>query len=216
MLVNERMSHPIITTTANVPIPEAHQLMRERNIRRLPVVDKGGKLIGIISDYDILNASPSPATSLSIWELNYLINQIKVEDIMTKDVFTVEENDTLEKAARIMADNKIGGLPVIQEGIPVGVITETDLFKIFLELMGARDPGLRVTVLVPDKIGELANLTRAISELGGNFIAFSQFLGEDTSNREVTFKVTGVDDEILIKVITPYIEKVKDVRMVEN
>ena len=216
MLVGERMSQPVITTTANVPIPEVHNLMRKNNIRRLPVVDKKGKLIGIVSDDDIINISPSPATSLSIWEMNYLINQIKVGDIMTKNVLTVEENDTLEKAARIMVDNKVGGLPVMRGDVPVGVITETDLFKIFLELMGARDPGVRVTVLVENKVGELADLTKVISEAGGNFVAFGQFLGEDATNREITFKVSGINEEVLLEVIAPYIEKVKDVRTVEG
>ncbi|MBS1250304.1 MAG: Inosine-5'-monophosphate dehydrogenase [Chloroflexi bacterium] len=213
MLVGERMSRPIVTTTANVPIPEAHSLMRNNDIRRLPVVDEKGKLIGIISDNDIINVSPSPATSLSIWEMNYLINSIVVADIMTKDVFTVEEEETIEKAARIMADNKVGGLPVVREGAPVGVITETDLFKIFLELMGARDRGLRVTVLIPEKVGELAGLTGAISQAGGNFIAFGQFLGEDATNREVTFKVTGIEEEDLIEIVSPFVEKVKDMRI---
>lgn len=212
MLVGERMSRPIITTTANVPIPEAHKLMRDRNIRRLPVVNEKGKLVGIISNYDILNASPSPATSLSIWEMNYLINEIKVKDVMTKDIITVDEDDTIEKAARIMADNKVGGLPVMRGDSPVGVITETDLFKIFLELMGARDPGVRATVLVPEKVGELANLTKAISEAGGNFIAFGQFLGEDATNREITFKVSGIEEDDLVEIISPYVERVKDVR----
>ena len=212
MLVGERMSRPIITTTANVPIPEAHKLMRDRNIRRLPVVDEKGKLVGIISDHDIFNASPSPATSLSIWEMNYLINEIKVKDVMTKDVLTIDENDTVEKAARIMADNKIGGLPVLRGDTPIGVITETDLFKIFLELMGARDPGVRITVLVSEKVGGLANLTKAISEAGGNFVAFGQFLGERSTNREITFKVAGLDEEALIEIVSPYVEKVKDIR----
>ncbi|RLD09454.1 MAG: hypothetical protein DRI56_04235 [Chloroflexota bacterium] len=212
MLVGERMSQPIITTTANVPIPEAHKLMREMNIRRIPVVDEKGRLIGIISDHDILNASPSPATSLSIWEMNYLINEIRVKDVMTKDTLTIKENDTIEKAARIMADNKIGGLPVLRGDHPVGVITETDLFKIFLELMGARDPGVRITALIPEKVGELANLTQAISEAGGNFIAFGQFLGEESTNREITFKVAGIDEETLKTIIAPYVEKVKDIR----
>lgn len=212
MLIGERMSRPIITTTANVPIPEAHSLMRNNNIRRLPVVDEKGELIGIISDNDIINVSPSPATSLSIWEMNYLINSIMVADIMTKDVFTVNENDTIEKAARIMADNKVGGLPVVRDNAPVGLITETDLFTIFLELMGARIPGVRVTVLVPEKVGELASLTKAISEKGGNFIAFGQFLGEESTNREITFKVSGIDEGDLLEVISPYVVKVKDVR----
>lgn len=216
MLVGERMSHPIITTTPNVSIPEAHKLMRDKKIRRLPVVNEKETLIGIISDYDIIHASPSPATSLSIWELNYLLNKITVKDVMTEDVFTVQEDDTIERAACIMVDKKVGGLPVLRGKRPVGVITETDIFKIFMELTGVREPGLRVTVIVPEKVGELANLTRVVSEAGGNFIAFGQFLGEDPTNREIVFKVDGVKEDLLIEMISPYIEKVKDIRVVDQ
>ena len=118
----------------------------------------------------------------------------------------------IEEAARIMVDNKIGGLPVLQSGKLVGIITETDLFKIFLELMGAREMGVRVTALVPDKPGELAELTQAISSAGGNFIAFGQFQGEDTSNRLITLKVDNLDPEQVKKIITPLIEKLIDIR----
>jgi acetoin utilization protein AcuB len=194
-----------------MPINEALNLMRREHIRRAPVV-KDGKLVGIVSDKDLLNASPSPATSLSIWEMNYLLSKITVRDVMTKKVLTVSEGTPIEEAARIMSDNKIGGLPVMSNGRVVGIVTETDLFKIFLELMGARDMGVRVTALVPEKPGELADLTRAIFEIGGNFVAFGQFLGEDPTNREVTFKVTGVKEEDLVKAIQPYVQKIKDIR----
>ena len=128
--------------------------MKRERIRRTPVV-KDGKMVGIVSDKDLLNASPSPATSLSVWEMNYLLSKITVRDVMTKKVLTVTEDTPIEEAARIMADNKIGGLPVMRNDHVVGIITETDLFKIFLELMGAREPGVRGTVLVLDKPGEL-------------------------------------------------------------
>lgn len=211
MLVGERMSHPVITIPPSMPINEALNLMRREHIRRAPVV-KDGKLVGIVSDKDLLNASPSPATSLSIWEMNYLLSKIMVRDVMTKKVMTVSEDTPIEEAARIMSDNKIGGLPVMSNSRVVGIVTETDLFKIFLELMGAREMGVRVTVLVPEKLGELANLTRAIFEIGGNFVAFGQFMGEDPSNREVTFKVTGVKEDELVKAVEPHVEKIKDIR----
>jgi acetoin utilization protein AcuB len=194
-----------------MPINEALNLMRREHIRRAPVI-KDGKLVGIVSDKDLLNASPSPATSLSIWEMNYLLSKIMVRDVMTKKVRTVNKDTPIEEAARIMSDNKIGGLPVMSNGRVVGIVTETDLFKIFLELMGAREIGVRVTALVPEKLGELADLTRVIFEIGGNFVAFGQFMGEDPTNREVTFKVTGVEEEELVKAIQPHVEKIKDVR----
>ncbi len=211
MLVGERMSHPVITISPDVPISEALNLMKKERIRRMPVI-KGGKMVGIVSDKDLLNASPSPATSLSVWEMNYLLSKVTVKDVMTRDVLIVNEDTPIEEAARVMADNKIGGLPVMRADKVVGIITETDLFKIFLELMGARESGVRVTILVPEKRGELAELTRAIADLGGNFIAFGQFTGEDPSNRLLTFKVDGLDEEKLRQIITPLVEKVIDIR----
>ena len=190
MLIGERMSHPIISIAPDMPVHDALDMFKRERIRRAPVV-KEGKLVGIVSDKDLLNASPSPASSLSIWEMNYLLSKITVSEVMTKKVRTVAEDTPIEEAARIMADNKIGGLPVLRDGHVVGIITETDLFKIFLEFMGAREKGVRVTALIDEKPGQLARITNAIADLGGNFIAFGQFTGEDPSNRLVTFKVTG-------------------------
>ncbi len=169
MLVKKRMSSPVITIEPNMPIMDALDLMKSKGIRRTPVV-KDGKLVGIVSDKDLLNAAPSDATSLSVWELNYLLAKITVGEIMTKEVFTVTEDTPIEEAAYLMAVNKIGGLPVLKDGYLVGLITETDLFRIFLELMGAQQEGVRVTALVPDKLGELDVLTHAIAEAGGEFL----------------------------------------------
>lgn len=211
MLVKERMSHPVIAVKPDVPVMEAMNLMKEEHIRRMPVI-KDNKLVGIVSEKDLLNASPSDATSLSVWEINYLLSQIKVGDVMTKNVFTVSEDTPIEEAARFMVDNKIGGLPVMRDGRVVGLITETDLFKVLLELMGAREGGVRVTALVPEKFGELAALTKAVADAGGNFIAFGQFAGEDQTNRLITFKVTGVDAAALQSAITPLVERILDIR----
>lgn len=192
MLVGVRMSQPVISIPPDMPIVDALNLMRREKIRRTPVI-KDGKLIGIVSDKDLLNASPSPATSLSVWEMNYLLSKITVRDVMTKNVLTVQEDTPIEEAARIMADNKIGGLPVVRGDRVVGMITETDLFKIFLELMGAREAGVRVTALISDQKGTLARLTQAIAQAGGSFISFGQFSGEQPENRLVTFKVKDLE-----------------------
>jgi acetoin utilization protein AcuB len=212
MLVEERMSHPVITTHSDVPIMDAYDLMRKENIRRLPVVDREGKLVGMVSEREILQASPSKATSLSIWELNYLMAKITVDEIMTKEVITVEADTPLEEAALLMADYKIGGLPVMKDGKMVGIVTETDLFKVFLELMGARDPGVRLAVLVRNVPGELAQLTKAILDLKGNIVAMGTTSGEDTSTGEITMKVEGVSEDDLLKAIKPLVQKVVDIR----
>jgi acetoin utilization protein AcuB len=214
MLVKERMTRLPIVATPDLPVPEALHLMRQEHIRRMPVVDKGGRLVGIVSDRDLLLASPSPATSLSAWEITYLLGKITVHDVMTKKVITVTEDTPLEDAARIMADSKIGGLPVVRDGALVGIITETDLFKLFLELLGARERGVRVTMLVPNVPGEMAKLTRAITDCGGNIIAVAGFTGTDPSNRRVLVKANGVSREDLVAALTPVITEIEDVREV--
>ena len=138
MLVHERMSKHPITITEDTPINEAIKLMQDEKVRRLPVLGKRGELVGIVSEKDLLYVSPSPATSLSIHELNYLIARITVGEIMTTDVITVSEYTPLEEAALIMADNKIGGLPVMRDGELVGIITESDIFRSFTEILAAR------------------------------------------------------------------------------
>ncbi len=201
MLVKDRMTVRPITVTDDTSVEKALTLMKEEKVRRFPVLNKKGQLVGIVSEKDLLYASPSPATSLSIYEIPYLLSKIKVRDLMTKDVITVTEETPLEEAARIMADNKIGGLPVVRDGKLVGIITETDMFKIFLEMLGAREEGIRLTMLVPETKGTLATLAGKIAELGGNILALGSIMGEDPTNRELTVKVAGVPEEQLIAAI---------------
>jgi acetoin utilization protein AcuB len=186
------MSTQPVTIQADTSITKALKVMRQHGVRRLPVMDDKGEMIGIISEKDLLYASPSPATSLSIYEMHYMLTQLKVTELMTADVVTITPDTPLEEAARIMADNKIGGLPVLREGKLVGIITETDIFKVFLEMLGARDPGLRLTVEVPEQKGEIARMTTAIAQLGGNLLALGSFLGDDPSTGLITVKVEDV------------------------
>ncbi|HRJ56293.1 MAG TPA: CBS and ACT domain-containing protein [Anaerolineales bacterium] len=206
------MSQPVITVTPDTAVHDALAMFRKEHIRRAPVV-KDGKLLGIVSESDLLNASPSPVTSLSVWEMNYLMSKVTVKNVMSKKVKTIDVNTPIEEAARIMADSKIGGMPVTRAGKLVGIITETDLFKIFLELMGARTKALRVTALIEEKPGQLAKVTKAIADAGGNFLAFGMFAGPDTSSRIITFKVAGLKKEDLTKVLTKVVKKFWDVRL---
>lgn len=212
MLVAERMSHPVLTINPDMPIQDALNFMRKEHIQRLPVVDKRGRLVGIITEEDLLHASPSDVSSLSVYELTYLLSKITVDEIMTREVITIEGDTPIEEAARIMADTKIGGLPVMREGQVVGIITETDLFKIFLELLGAREPGVRLSALVPNIPGELAQLTSAIFNAGGNIMALGTALGQSSENRELIIKVAGVTDQELKEAIEPFIEQFVDIR----
>jgi len=205
--------HPI-TITEDVGVGEALKIMRDNKVRRLPILDKKGKLVGIVSDKDLLYASPSPATSLSVHELHYLLSKLTVKEIMSSPVITVTEYTPLEEAARIMADNKIGGLPVMRNDKVVGIITETDMFKIFLEMLGARRKGVRLTMLVPDVKGMLADITGEIARLGGNIISLGTFYGEDPTSAEIMVKVEGVSQDDLLKALEGIAVEILDVRVV--
>jgi acetoin utilization protein AcuB len=211
MFVGERMSRPVISVSPEAPINDVLAMFKKEHIRRAPVM-KDGKLVGIVSERDLLHASSSSVTTLSVWELNYLISKVKVKNVMSKKVITVSKDTPIEEAARIMADKKIGGMPVVDGQRVVGVITETDLFKILLELMGARDNGLRVTATIDDRPGALAKVTKAIADAGGNFISFGFFAGEDASTKVLTFKVEGIKKEDVRKVLGTAVKKFWDVR----
>ena len=212
MLVRDRMTHNPVTIKDDTSLDDALRIMRESKVRRLPVLNKQGKLAGIVSEKDLLYASPSPATSLSVWEIHSLIAKIKVSDLMTKKVTTVCEDCPIEEAARVMVDSKIGGLPVMRDDALVGMITETDLFKTFLELLGARQQGARFTLLVPDKKGMLASMAQRVSQMGGNIVALGTFLGEDPTNRLITMKVQDVDKDALWPKLEELGIKLLDVR----
>lgn len=212
MLVGERMSHPVITVHPETSLQDALHLMHTEHIRLLPVVDKKGKLVGIVAERDLIQASPSDATSLSVWEVSYLLSKITIQKIMTTQVITGREDTPLEEAARIMADNKLTGLPVVRGVKLVGIITETDLFRIFLEMLGARERGVRVSAIVADEPGKLSEISTAICSAGGNIVAVGTFMGESSSDRELTIKVDGIDQEALLKLLQPHIISVIDAR----
>ena len=212
MLVGDRMSSPVLTITADVPVQDALARMRKEKVRRYPVVDKKGKLIGIITDSDLTNAKPSDATTLSIWEINYLLTKITVERVMSKNVITTTEDCPIEEAARVMADNEISSLPVMRNGSLVGMITETDLFNILLEVMGARSPGVRLTVEVLNTPGKLYELIGIIHRHGGDILGLGAILSQRSEMRILAIKVAGVPLETLREEIRPAVEKMIDIR----
>ncbi|MFL7807959.1 MAG: CBS and ACT domain-containing protein [Anaerolineae bacterium] len=198
MLVYERMTHDPITIGPNTPVADALQLIREKSIHRLPVLDKKERLIGIVTEKELLYASPSPVTSLSIHEITYLLSKLTVDEVMTRNPITVTEDTPIEDAAALMMDHDIGALPVMRGQQLIGIVTETDLFETFIELFSAREKGVRLTLLVPEVKGELYTITHAISEMGGNILSLGTFQGEDPTNRLLTVKVAGVDKAALI------------------
>jgi acetoin utilization protein AcuB len=210
------MSHHPVTVRPETSLHDALRIMREAKVRRLPVLDEKGKLVGIVLEKDLLYASPSPATSLSIYEMNYLIARIKVKDLMTKQVITVREDCPLEEAARIMSDHNISGLPVMRDDLLVGMITESDLFKIFLELLGARAWGLRVTIKVREGRGVLAQLTQKLAASGADIVALGTFWGDDPTNREIAFKAQGITRQAMEEIIDQLDAELVDIRETEG
>jgi acetoin utilization protein AcuB len=196
MLVVERMAKDPVTCTGEVTVKEALEIIKEHKLRHLPVMDENDTLVGIVSEKDLLRANRSDP----------------VQAVMTQDVVIVTEYTALEEAARIMADHRISSLPVMRNGKLVGMITETDLFWIFLELLGAREEGVRLTMLVPEEKGILASLTGEIAAMGGNILALSTFTGEDPTNRMVTVKVADVPSEKLVAIMEALGMEIVDVR----
>jgi len=190
------MTKPPITITGEVSVKDALAVVEARGLRHLPVLDTEGSMVGIVSEKDLLRAR----------------GQGCVQEVMTRDVITVTEYTALEDAARIMADHKISSLPVVRDDKLVGIITETDLFQIFLELLGAREEGVRLTMLVPEEKGILASLTSEIANMGGNILALSTFMGEDPTNRMVTAKVSHVSTDKLVAIMEALGMEIVDVR----
>lgn len=168
MFVADRMAKNPITVTPDVKVDEAALLMKKHKIRRLPVIDRG-KVIGIFSDRDVMKVAPSPATTLSKFEINSLLAKIEVREIMSKTVRTIHVDATIEEAALVMYKEKIGGLPVVSSmGAIVGMITETDIFKSFVDVMGLVDGKTRLTIETEDKVGVLKEIAEVISDMGVN------------------------------------------------
>ena len=192
MIVSKFMTRNPVFIRPDVSLSEARQIMDKEQVGHLPVLDKNNTLVGLITKKDLLKAGPSPATSLDMYEISYLLSKLTVEKIMEKNVVTVAADEVLEEAARIMADKGIGCLPVMNGSLLVGIITDTDLFREFIDAFGARHKGVRITLNLSEKPGQLAKFTSAVAEKGGNFVAFISAEGDDLSHRRATMKITGI------------------------
>jgi len=188
MLVRKKMKRDLVTITKDEGMTIAKKILQEKNIRHLPVVE-GKKLIGLVTNMDIRKAEASPATSLEIRELHYLLDKIKVSEIMTRSVITVHPDTSVEEAATLLHDNKIGCLPVIEDGNLVGIITENDVMEIFIQVMGIKEKGSRLEVFLEDKPGALADVTRIIKEHNVNIISVVTDTADEVGKRIVIFKL---------------------------
>lgn len=195
MFVINRMTKNPMTVTADTKVDEVAHLMKKHNFRRLPVVDDG-KLVGFLSDSDLMRVAPSSATTLSRYEINSLLAKICVRDIVKKDVVSVNVDATIEEAALIMYKNKIGGMPVVSNmGAVVGVITETDIFKTFVDVMGLADGKTRITLEVTDKIGVVKDIAEIFGQAGVSIDSLITCKKED-NKYEIVIRgdITNIDD----------------------
>ena len=214
MLIREIMTKKPVTTRSETSVSDALDLMHAKNVHRIPVLDAKGRLIGIVSESDLLYASPSPATSLNVWEIHSLMAKLTVGKVMTRKVITVPEDAPIEKAAQIMVENKIGGLPVVREKALVGIITETDLFKVFISMMGGYRSGMRVSASIASVKGTFAKITSAIFKAGGDIVGLG-FFNVSTAPQEdweMVIKVQDVNKTKLVTALKPVVKKIRDIR----
>ena len=216
MLVGDLMTPNPVKISPEMTVPNALLLMHEKRIRSLPVVDSHDRLLGIVTEKDLLYVSPSPATTLSIWEIKELLGNVLVESIMIRKVITVTEDTPAEEAARLMADDKIGSLPAVREKTLIGIVTKTDLFNMFLSVLGGRRKGVRITALTSGAKGTVAKITSAIYGAGGDIVglAFNEVANTPDVGWQITFKVQDVPLDTLVEIIRPLVIAVQDARQV--
>ncbi|MBW1741008.1 MAG: CBS domain-containing protein [Deltaproteobacteria bacterium] len=172
MLVKSWMTTDVITVDEDTPMMKASIIMKEKKIRCLPVLDKKGKLVGIITDNDLRDASPSKATTLDMYELNYLLSTIEVSKIMTRNVVFVKPDETVEFAAILMLENKISSLPVINHNSSlVGIITQTDIFKVLINITGVYTGGIQFGLSLEDRPGSIREVADVIRSHGGRIVS---------------------------------------------
>lgn len=158
MKIKDVMTKNPITADSETLVVDAQRMMKENNIRRLPIVDKG-KLVGIVTKHDLLEASPSPATSLSVFELNYLLSKMKVKEIMKKNPITLTPDTPFEEGLRIGQEKKIGSFPVVENGKLVGITTESDIIRFVTRVLGIKEEGSRITIEgLGGKLGDLEKI----------------------------------------------------------
>ncbi|AEB08171.1 CBS and ACT domain-containing protein [Desulfobacca acetoxidans] len=171
MLIREWMATDVLTVDENTSMMKALHLMKENKIRRLPVMSHG-KLVGIISDRDLKEASPSKATTLDVHELYYLLAEIKIKEIMTKNPITIQPDETIERAAVVMLENKVSGLPVVNgKSELVGIVTQSDIFRAFVNITGIYRGGVQFAFSLDDRPGSIKEVADTVREHGGRIVS---------------------------------------------
>ncbi|MBS7260266.1 MAG: CBS domain-containing protein [Treponema sp.] len=214
MIIRDVMTKSPVTVTEETSVTEAKALMNKNNFSKLPVLDKSKRLVGIITKNDIQKASPSDATTLDMFELGYVLSKLTVGKFMTKKVITIQETEVIEEAARIMVDNNIGCIPVMEDDVLVGIVTESDLFRLFTEIFGARNSGVRAVISMQDKPGMLARITTQIADLKGNLVSVVTREVKNKDVRRSTIKVTGITIEQMENILKSAEAEIIDIRVI--
>ncbi len=213
MLVSDFMTHDPVTIRPDTSHHEAVKIMRDKGFRRLPVLDANNQLVGIVVEKDLLSTQPSPATSLSIWEVHNLLSKLKVADFMSHPVYTVRAECPVEDAARIMVQHKIGCLPVMRNDELVGIITETDIFRGLTKMMAGGEPGVRVAVRLLRNRGAVLELVKEVYGLGGRLVSVATLNEPDGLHKLVAVKVIDADPGALEKAIRAHDDwQIEDIR----
>lgn len=200
MLIKDWMSTPVITIGPDESMMKASKLLKDKNIRRLPVVDEKGKLIGILSDRDIKEASPSKATTLDVHELYYLLSEIKVKDIMTKNPVRLKAEDSVEKAAVLLSEKSLGGLPIVDDDDSVlGIITEKDMFDILIEITRVRDGGVQMGFQLPRTPGALKPILEDLAGSGAKILSIITVYPKGQPNRKAFIRIDEMEKSELNK-----------------
>ena len=217
MLVTNWMSKNVITVDENDSMHDAMKLLKEHDIRMLPVMKKG-KLIGIVTDRDLKRASASDATTLDVHELLYLITKIKVKNIMTRDVITVPPDFTVEETAQVLQKNRISGAPVVDDsGQLVGTITQADLFKVLISLTGVGSGGIQFGFKVEDRPGSIKEVADIIRAYGGRMVSILTSYDEAPEGyRKVYIRMRSIERSELQKLIQELESKAGLLYMVDH
>ncbi len=195
MLIADWMTKDVVTITPERSMMKVSKVMKDKNISRVPVVDEAGKILGIISDRDVKDASPSKATTLDMHELYYLLSEIKTRDIMTKKPVTILEDETVEKAAVLMLEGNFGGLPVLNDnGVVVGIITDTDIFKVLVEISGIYEGGSQVCLQISTAPGSLAPVLDFLKESGARIMSvMTHNVAEEAGMKNVYIRIRDME-----------------------
>ncbi len=197
MLVENWMSKDVITVDVNDSMQDATRLLKEHNIRGLPVMENG-KLVGIVTDRDLKKASASDATTLEIHELLYMISRIKVKEIMTKNPITIPVDSTIDEAAEVLLENKLSGAPVVDDkGQVVGIITQIDIFRVIISLTGARKKGIQFGFQLEDRPGSIKEVADIIRKYGCRLMSILSSHDDQVDYRHVYIRVCDCDREKL-------------------